>query len=57
MFEAFIRRENKIFEMLQEFLNNDLDFIVIGGYGVSAYKHRFSIDADINPKVSINRIS
>ena len=47
MFENFIKRENKIFEILQEFNNAKLNFIVIGGYGVSSYKHRFSVDADI----------
>ena len=47
MFEDFIKRENKIFEILQEFNNAKLDFIVIGGYGVSSYKHRFSVDADL----------
>ena len=47
MFENFIKRENKIFEMLQEFNNAKLNFIVIGGYGVSSYKHRFSVDADV----------
>lgn len=40
-------RENEIFEVLQEFKENDLDFIVVGGYGVSAYQHRFSVDADL----------
>ena len=33
--------------MLQKFIDAGLDLIVIGGYGVSAYKHRFSIDADL----------
>ena len=47
MFESFINRENKIFEVLQEFINSNLTFIVIGGYAVSAFKHRFSVDADV----------
>lgn len=46
MFEI-IHRENKIFEILKEFSKADLDFVIIGGYAVSAYKHRFSVDADI----------
>ena len=46
MFEL-INRENAIFNILQELRDANLDFIVIGGYAVSAYKHRFSIDADI----------
>lgn len=40
-------RENAIFEVLQEFVDANLNFIVIGGYAVSAYKHRFSVDADV----------
>ncbi len=46
MFEL-INRENKIFEILEEFSKAELDFIIIGGYAVSAFKHRFSVDADI----------
>lgn len=40
-------RENEIFEVLQEFVEKGLDFVVVGGYGVSAYEHRFSVDADL----------
>ncbi len=47
MFEELIKRENEILETLQKFIDNKLDFIIIGGYGISAYKHRFSVDADI----------
>ena len=47
MFEQFIKRENIIFEALQELVSEKLDFVVVGGYAVSAYKHRFSVDADI----------
>ena len=47
MFENYIERENTIFEILQAFVNAHLDFIIVGGYAVSAYKHRFSVDADI----------
>lgn len=47
MFEEFISRENKIFDVLKEFVNAGLNFAIVGGYAVSAYKHRFSIDADI----------
>lgn len=45
MFKAFIERENEIFDILSEL--SGLDFVLIGGYAVSAYKHRFSVDADI----------
>lgn len=40
-------RENNIFEILQKFIDSGLDFVIVGGYAVSAFKHRFSIDADI----------
>lgn len=42
-----IEKENAIFEILQGFIDAGLDFIVVGGYAVSAFKHRFSVDADI----------
>jgi len=45
--EELIKKENDIFDILQEFINAKLDFIVVGGYAVSAFKHRFSVDADI----------
>lgn len=45
--EALIKKENEIFEILQKFIDNNLDFILVGGYAVSAFKHRFSVDADI----------
>lgn len=45
--EEFIKRENEIFDILQKLIDAGLDFIVVGGYAVSAFKHRFSVDADI----------
>jgi len=45
--EELITKENDIFDILQKFLDFKLDFIVVGGYAVSAFKHRFSVDADI----------
>ncbi len=45
--EELIKKENEIFEILQRFIDSNLDFIVVGGYAVSAFKHRFSVDADI----------
>ncbi|MFB6198438.1 MAG: nucleotidyltransferase domain-containing protein, partial [Halobacteriaceae archaeon] len=44
---GFIDRENEIFEVLQDFNAEGLEFVVVGGYGVSAYQHRFSVDADL----------
>ncbi len=50
--EELIKKENEIFEILQRFIDLNLDFIVVGGYAVSAFKHRFSVDADIVIKSS-----
>lgn len=44
---GFPDRENKLFAILTTFIDHGLDFIVIGGYAVSAYRHRFSVDADL----------
>lgn len=44
---GFVDRENEIFGVLQRFEAADLEFVVVGGYGVSAYQHRFSVDADL----------
>jgi len=45
--EKFIRRENRIFEVLQEFRGYGLNFVLVGGYAISAFHHRFSVDADV----------
>ncbi len=45
--EELVNKENVIFEILQKFIDLKLEFIIVGGYAVSAFKHRFSIDADI----------
>jgi hypothetical protein len=42
-----VERENEIMDMLGKLSRANLEFVVVGGYGVSAYRHRFSIDADI----------
>lgn len=55
MFEQLVKRENEIFEILQKLLDENLDFIVVGGYAVSAFKHRFSMDADL--VVSLNNLT
>ncbi|MFH1638118.1 MAG: nucleotidyl transferase AbiEii/AbiGii toxin family protein [Candidatus Woesearchaeota archaeon] len=46
IFDEFINRENKIFDVLRQFVDAGLEFVLVGGYAVSAYKHRFSTDAD-----------
>ena len=45
--KELIEKENWIFEILQKFIDGNLEFIVVGGYAVSAFKHRFSVDADL----------
>ena len=45
--EKLIKKENDIFEILQRFIDEKLEFIIVGGYAVSSFKHRFSVDADI----------
>jgi len=45
--EQLIKKENEIFDILQRFIDKDMNFIIVGGYAVSAFKHRFSVDADI----------
>lgn len=46
MFEL-TERENEIIGILVKLAESKLDFVVVGGYGVSAYRHRFSVDADL----------
>ncbi|MEK6792862.1 MAG: hypothetical protein AABX96_03815 [Nanoarchaeota archaeon] len=45
--ESLVSKENSIFDILQKFIDSKLEFVIVGGYAVSAYKHRFSVDADI----------
>lgn len=45
--EELIKKENSIFDILQKFREASLEFVIVGGYAVSAFKHRFSVDADI----------
>lgn len=47
MMKSFIERENEIFGILDSFNKSGLNYVLIGGYAVSAYMHRFSVDADI----------
>lgn len=44
---GFTNRENQLFDILHTFTEHDLAFVVIGGYAVSAFQHRFSVDADL----------
>ena len=44
----FVDRENEIFRMLHVLLEEQFDFVVVGGYAVSGLgKHRFSVDCDV----------
>lgn len=47
MLKGFVERENEIFRILDKLTREGVDFILIGGYAVSAYQRRFSVDADI----------
>lgn len=42
-----LEREGEVIRTLKRLAEAKLEFVVVGGYGVSAYRHRFSIDADI----------
>ncbi|HLD85202.1 MAG TPA: nucleotidyltransferase family protein [archaeon] len=42
-----IEREDEIFTILRKFSEQGMKFVVVGGYAVSAFRHRFSVDADI----------
>lgn len=44
----FIERENEILKTVRSLAEARLDFVVVGGYAVSALaRHRFSVDCDI----------
>ena len=47
MIEKFVQRENTIFDILNALIAENIFFILVGGYAVSVYKYRFSVDADI----------
>lgn len=44
----FVERENEILRTIRRLKEENLDFIVVGGYAVSALaRHRFSVDCDL----------
>jgi len=52
---GFVERENEILKTIKSMIEARLDFIVVGGYAVSALaRHRFSVDCDI--VISKNRL-
>ena len=44
---GLLEREKEVLRLIELFEENNLKFIVIGGYAVSTYKKRFSVDLDI----------
>ena len=44
---GLLEREQEVMRILNLFLEEKLDFVVVGGYAISTYKKRFSIDLDI----------
>jgi len=45
--DGLLEREQEVLKMLALLLEKKIDFIVVGGYAVSTYKKRFSIDLDL----------
>lgn len=44
---GLLEREKEILRLIEFFQENNLNFIVVGGYAISTYKKRFSVDLDI----------
>jgi len=44
---GLLDREKEVIRLIELFKDNNLKFIVIGGYAVSTYKKRFSVDLDV----------
>jgi hypothetical protein len=44
---GLLEREQEIMKLLNIFSEQNLEFIVVGGYAISTYKKRFSIDLDL----------
>ncbi len=44
---GLLEREKEVLRLIELFIENNFKFIVIGGYAISTYKKRFSIDLDV----------
>ncbi|MBS3098867.1 nucleotidyltransferase family protein [Candidatus Pacearchaeota archaeon] len=44
---GLLEREQEVMKILNLFSDKKLDFVVVGGYAISTYKKRFSIDLDV----------
>mgnify|MGYP001596468780 FL=1 len=44
---GLLEREQEIMKLLRLFIDKKLDFVIVGGYAISTYKKRFSIDLDL----------
>ena len=44
---GLLEREKEVLRLIDIFKESNLNFIIIGGYAVSTYKKRFSVDLDI----------
>ena len=44
---GLLEREREVMKILNLFIDKKLDFVVVGGYAISTYKKRFSIDLDV----------
>ena len=47
MLKSFIERENEILGIIEAVNKSGMNYVLVGGYAVSAYMRRFSVDADI----------
>lgn len=45
--ENLLTREREILKMISKLLDQRLNFIVVGGYAVATFRHRFSVDLDL----------
>src|SRR3989344_4255648 len=44
---GLLEREQEVIRLINLLLDKGLDFVIVGGYAVSTYKKRFSIDLDV----------